>query len=35
MTPKTLKGYNSKWPEVKIFFNLDIFLIKCNRIIFC
>jgi hypothetical protein len=35
MTPKTLKRYNSKWPEVKIFSNLDIFLTKHTRIISC
>jgi hypothetical protein len=23
MTPKTLNRYNSKWPEVKVFFILD------------
>jgi hypothetical protein len=31
MTPKTLKIYNSKWPEEKIYFILDLFLTKCIR----
>jgi hypothetical protein len=26
MTPKTLKRYNLKWPEVKLFFIGDVFL---------
>ncbi len=34
MTPKTSKRYNSEWPEVKMFFNLDLFLTKCIRTIF-
>ncbi len=32
---KLLKRYNSKGLEVKIFFNLDLFLTKCIRIILC
>jgi hypothetical protein len=28
-TPKILNRYKSKWPEVKIFFILDLFLTKC------
>jgi hypothetical protein len=35
MTPKTLNRYNSKCPEVKICFVLDLFLTKCFRIISC
>jgi hypothetical protein len=35
MTPETLKRFNPKWPEVKIFFNLHLFLTKCIRIISC
>jgi hypothetical protein len=35
MTPKTLKRYNSKWPARKIYFNLDLFLTKCIRILSC
>jgi hypothetical protein len=35
MTLKTLNRNYSKWPEVKIFFNLDSFLTKCLRIISC
>ncbi len=31
MIPETLRRYNSKQPEVKIFFILDIFLTKCIR----
>ncbi len=33
MTPKTLNRHNSKWPEVKIFVHLDLFITKCFRII--
>ncbi len=29
MTPKNLNIKNSKWPEIKIFFILDLFLTKC------
>jgi hypothetical protein len=32
MTFKTLNRNNSKWPEVKIFCNLDLFFTKCIRI---
>jgi hypothetical protein len=35
MIPKTLNRHSSKWPEVKIFFHLDLFLTKCFRIISC
>jgi hypothetical protein len=35
MTPVILKRYNSKWPEEKIFFFLDLFLTKCIRMISC
>ncbi len=34
VTPKTLKRYNSKWPELGIFFILDLFLTKGIKIIF-
>jgi hypothetical protein len=32
LTPETLKRYNSKWPEVNIFFILNLFLTKYIKI---
>jgi hypothetical protein len=32
MAAETLKRNNSKWPEVKILFNLDLFLTKRVRL---
>jgi hypothetical protein len=35
MTPLTLNRNNSKWPEEKVFFLLDLFFPKFVRIISC
>jgi hypothetical protein len=35
MTPQILNRKNSKWPEVRILFVLDLFLTKCKRIMSC